>query len=226
MGSRTHGWLGAALGLSLALGMPWSARATSLFTNGSFENLNNTFVNQSNGCMAVYANDSTTIPDWTVSSGTTNEIAWCNGTLSLFPAADGNFWVDLTGFSSDSPNGAIRQTISVATGVHYTIDFYASTINDTAIGLDVNGTSIAITNPLGVGLYWTLDQGSFVGGADTSPYVEFYNPTPGANAAIIDLASVTVGEPVGVPEPSGIGLLGLAISGLGLLRRRRRSPRR
>lgn len=199
------------------------ASAGSLLANGSFENLNNTFVDSGNGCMRVYANDSTTIPDWTVSPGVSGAIAWCNGTTTGDPAADGNYWVDLTGIGNESPNGAVRQTISVATGTRYTVDFYISQdLNDATVKADVDGANIPLNTPLGVGLHWTLLQGSFVGGADTSPYFELYNATPGAYGALIDLASITEGAPVGAPEPASIGLLGLAVAGIGLARRRAR----
>lgn len=97
-----------SLGL-VALAMPFSARAANLLQNGSLEDLNHSFVNTTCGYEALFAN-STAIADWTVSSSTINEVAWGNGpTCDGFQAADGTFFVDLTGFGFDSPNGALEQ---------------------------------------------------------------------------------------------------------------------
>lgn len=172
--------------------------------------------------MGVSAGDSTTIPDWTVRSGTVNQIAWCNGPATFTPAADGDFRVDVTGIGNESPNGAIRQTISVTNGTSYTVDFYVSaTLNDATVEADIGWVNIPLNTPLGPGREWTLLQGSFVSNANASPYFEIYNDTPGANGALIDAASITVGESVTTPEPASIALLGLAMTGIGLARRRR-----
>ncbi|HEY1933094.1 MAG TPA: DUF642 domain-containing protein [Acetobacteraceae bacterium] len=217
--------------MGIALGAPSSARAGSLLTNGSFENLNNTFVNQSNGCMAVYADDSTTIPDWTVSHGVTSDIAWCNGPAAFYPAADGDYWIDLTGFGTDSPNGAIRQTISVTPGDSYTVDFMWGNLSNGDPGVDIDGVPVALNTPTGVGDPYYFIQGTFIAGSDPTPYLEFYNATPGAAAMIIDAGSLTLtddtggGGSIGVAEPASLALLCSGIAGAAMLRRMRRSRR-
>jgi hypothetical protein len=152
------------------------AAAASLLTNGSLEDLNGNFVDQSNGYMALNA-DSAAIAGWTVSPLVTSDIAWGYGPDAGYPAADGSYYVDLTGFGSDSPNGAIRQSISVTTGTSYTVDLYWANINDATIGVDVDGVAVARNTPPGNGFLWTLLQGTFVGGADITPYFEIYNAT-------------------------------------------------
>ena len=198
----------------MALGASWSAQAASLLTNGSFEDLNSTFVNDGgSGFMPLYAG-STAIPGWMVSSGVTNDIVWA-GPGSGYPAADGSYYVELTGFGADSPNGAIRQTISVTTGVTYTVDLYWANENDTTIGVDVNGVNVPLNTPLGNGHIWTLLQGQFVGGADTTPYFEIYNASGGGFAAGVDAASITVSTSEPMPEPFSLASFGIAVCGLG-----------
>jgi len=45
-------------------------------------------------------------------ASTVNEIAWAmTPTRDGYTAASGTFFVDLTGFDADSPNGAVQQTL-------------------------------------------------------------------------------------------------------------------
>ncbi len=83
--------------------------------NGSLEDTNGTWVNTNANYMALTAG-STAIAGWTVAPGTVNEIVWGKTPTGDNPpqsAADGLFFVDLTGFGSDSPNGAIQQSLNI-----------------------------------------------------------------------------------------------------------------
>jgi Protein of unknown function (DUF642) len=220
----TYCKFGAAVGLGLALASFSPASAASLLTNGSLEDPNHNFTNQSGGYMALYAN-STAIAGWTVSPSVNSDVAWGYGPDAGYPAAEGSYYVDLTGYGNDSTNGAIRQTISVAQGVTYTVDLYWANINDATVGVDVDGVAVPLNTPLGNGRLWTLLQGTFVGGVDTTPYFEIYNATPGAFAALVDAASVTTSTSVAAPEPVSLAVLGVAVAGLGFVRRNRRSQR-
>lgn len=83
------------------------AAAANLVRNGKFENHKNTWMDTNCNYMSLTA-DSTVIPGWTVTPGTTNEIVWAKSvTCDDHTAAAGMFFLDLTGFGADSPNGGV-----------------------------------------------------------------------------------------------------------------------
>jgi len=208
-----------AAGMALVAVAPDGAQATSLLTNGSFENLDNTWVEDgSSGYMPLYAND-TTIPGWTVSPHVENEIVWGKAPDAGYTAADGSYFLELTGFNNDSPNGAVRQTVSLTPGQTYMVTFAWGTSSDADPGVDVDGTDVA-THLLTVGGVWELLGGSFVAPSDPNPYLEIYNASGGGFALYIDDASLELAS-ASTPEPASIALLGVAALGIGLARRRR-----
>jgi hypothetical protein len=208
-----------AAGTALIAVAPEGARATSLLTNGSFENLNNTWVEDgSSGYMSLYAND-TTIPGWTVSPTVQNEIVWGKAPDAGYTAATGSYFLELTGIGNDSPNGAVRQTVSLMPGKTYMVSFAWGTGSDAAPGVDVDGTNVT-TRLLTVGGDWEILGGSFVAPLDPNPYLEIYNASGGGYALYIDDASLVLTS-ASTPEPASIALLGVAALGIGLVRRRR-----
>jgi hypothetical protein len=107
------------LSLFVLLGFGAPAMANITVQNGSLENLNGTFVNTTCNYMAL-GNGSTTIPDWTVST-TSGPIVWAQSpTCDGYTAADGAYFVDLSGFGNSSPDGALNQSLSTVGGVNYT----------------------------------------------------------------------------------------------------------
>ena len=88
--------------------------AQELIVNGSFENIEGTFVRDGNGLM-ILQTGSAAIPGWTVTSG---EAAWADNT-NVFNTRTpfGDFALDLTGFSG--PYSTIAQTIATVPGRKY-----------------------------------------------------------------------------------------------------------
>ena len=201
-----------------ALAVLWPASGqASLLLNGSFEDLNSNFVDQSSGYMAL-GQGSTAIAGWTVTNATP-DIAWGYGPAAYYPAADGSYFIDLTGFGADSPAGAIGQHVNVTQGVNYTVGVSWATISYGNVGVRVDGVDLSLNTPFGNGLYWTYVEGSFVGGADPNPLLEFYNASPGTASVIIDAASLSL---TAVPEPSSVGSLAGVICAAAFCSHRRR----
>jgi hypothetical protein len=195
----------------IVVGLPFSARGAIVVQNGSLEDLNSQFVNTSANYMSLLAG-ATAIADWTVSGGTTNEIVWGKSpTGDGHNAAAGTFFVDLTGFGGDSPNGAIEQTLLnllVGQSYAFSIDVEASgplplvTVGGTAVSLSA-GTPFTVGSDI-----WTPETGSFIAGS-ASPLLKIANQQPGQAIDFIDNVMVT--GPTSVPEPAGLQLL---VSGL------------
>ncbi|MBS0395310.1 MAG: DUF642 domain-containing protein [Proteobacteria bacterium] len=98
----------AASGLLGLLALPGIGHANML-VNGSFES-------PGTGCQA----GATTLPGWSVTAGNVDVInAACTG----IPAADGTYFLDLTG-SFGAGAGAISQTVTTDVGEQYTLSFF------------------------------------------------------------------------------------------------------
>ena len=97
-----------------ATAIPMSTHA-NLVLNGSLEDLNQQFVETSQNYMKLFAGD-TEIADWTVAPGTEADVAWAKtptrDSIGGYSAADGTFFIDLSGFGANSPNGGIQQALS------------------------------------------------------------------------------------------------------------------
>ncbi|HTS65002.1 MAG TPA: hypothetical protein VMH28_23425 [Candidatus Acidoferrales bacterium] len=208
------------LPLVLILPVEPLAHSANLVQNGSLEDLNGQWVNTNANYMSLLAG-ATAIANWTVSAGTTNEIVWAKSpTSDNHNAADGVFFVDLTGFGSDSPNGAIQQTLAnLIIGQSYAFSMDVEFVGSVPM-VTVGGTTIAMTagTPFTVGIdTWTPETGSFIA-ASTNPLLKIANQQAGQSVDFIDNISVT--GPAAVPEPAALTLV---ISGaiLGLARRMR-----
>ena len=70
----------------------------AIVQNGSFENTANTWVNTACNYMAASGN---TITGWSVGSSATGPVAWGQSiTCDGFAAANGSYFVDLSGFGT------------------------------------------------------------------------------------------------------------------------------
>jgi hypothetical protein len=139
-------------------------------------------------------NDSTTIRNWTVftSSG---DIVWAKSpTEDGYYAADGKYFVDLTGFGSNAQDGAIMQAVHLKKGVTYTVslDVYAN--NDTIPLVTVAGQAITLTpgTPFTVnGTEWIPMTGQFVSTATTKAAIlEIANTNNASALLLIDDISI------------------------------------
>ena len=149
----------------------------NLVRNPSFENITNTWQDTNCNYMALSAG-STSIPYWTVAANTVNQIVWAmTPTCDGYTAAVGTFFIDLTGFGSESPNGAVQQRLKnlvVGRPYDFSIDVKTDrqpplvTIAGAAITLNA-GRKFTRGNTV-----WTVYTGSFVA-QSASPVLEIQN---------------------------------------------------
>lgn len=99
---------GGMMAAILTVGLTGVVNAASLSTNGSFETGTDPGV-----FSTLVAGDTTTIPDWTVVSGSVDYIG------TYWDSADGDRSLDLTGVNA----GAVSQTLSTVAGHSYTVKF-------------------------------------------------------------------------------------------------------
>jgi hypothetical protein len=197
-------WMMAALA--------FSARSATLVANGSLEDLNNQFVNTAANYMALSAG-ATSIANWMVSAGTTGQIVGGKSpTSDGHNAAAGTFFVDLTGFGSNSPNGAIQQTLSgLVLGQSYSFSMDVEVVGSLPL-VTVGNLTVSLSGgpPFPVGTdSWTPETGTFIANA-TSPVLKIMNQTPGQQITFID--NIAVSGPT-VPEPTTIPVLALVVIG-------------
>jgi Protein of unknown function (DUF642)/PEP-CTERM motif len=201
----------------------------ALITNGSFE----TPVVPV-GSFLNFASGSTLITGWTVVGPQASIVS---GTFSqeccTFPAEDGSQWLDLTGFNANSTEG-VEQTVATTPGTNYTLSFWIGNVFDPG---GIFGTTSTVDVRLGgvggtlLGAFtnhstttgtqvWQQFTTSFTA-AGSSTTLAFLNADPGNdNANGLDNIVLTANE-TGIPEPGTLSLLGIAIIGLGLVRRPR-----
>jgi Protein of unknown function (DUF642) len=148
-----------------------SAANPNLVRNGSFENKKNTWQDTNCNYMALDAG-ATTIPGWTVTPATINQIVWAmTPTCDNHTAAAGTFFLDLTGFGADSPNGGVQQTLKNLT-VGHEYKFSVDVITDGQPPLvTIDGATITLT--AGKSFQrgsdtWTVETGTFMAQSEKS----------------------------------------------------------
>ena len=102
--------------LASALLASSESSGANLLSNGSFEDEEVTYVDNTSGYMGLgyYGVDSETIPGWTV-----EHIDWTGPTNVWWHAAEGSFTIDMNGAAP----GYIKQGFSTVAGQSYTVSF-------------------------------------------------------------------------------------------------------
>jgi choice-of-anchor C domain-containing protein len=201
---------------AIVLALSSTAVNANLVTNGSFEQ-------PGTGC----ASGTTSLPGWTV--GGNIDIDNSTAPCSTIPAADGSYFVDLTGSFSA---GSITQAFATTVGETYSVSFffggnpqwqYLSYPNDSAIksmnvGIDGNVVGTYSIDTTGLGFSdagWTQRSFLFTATSDSTLLGFTSLNSVGVYGPLLDNVNVE-----SVPEPGTLVLFGLGLAGLGVTRRR------
>jgi hypothetical protein len=180
--------------------------------NGSFEN--GTFTPDGNNLMSLQPG-STAIAGWTVFGG---ELVWANTPNPFVEnAADGQFWLDLTGYHDAAPYGGVTQTVATVPGTSYRLSYvlgvkqsdpnFSGPISVAVVAGSDSTTSTY--NPPGTGVQWGTFNLDFTANAATTA-LSFQGMS---GIRYIGLDNIQLSP---VPEPSalvlaGAGMLGAAV---------------
>lgn len=163
-------------------------------TNGSFEDLNATYVDNGFGFQQLNA-PNTSIDGWTVDSGSVDWIG------TYWPAPDGAMSIDMSGADA----GTLSQTFETTIGNTYTVSFLLSgnPAGDPAVKtLDVSATGGTVVNYTHdvtgtdlTSMVWTEETYSFLA-TSASTTLSFISTTTGAFGPAIDKVAVSESVPV------------------------------
>ena len=195
-------------------------------TSGSFES-------PATGCQGA----PTSLPGWSV---TTGNIDIVDSTCTGMTAADGAYFLDLTGTVGSGAGGTITQSIATTPGSQYTLNFYfggnsqwqaqagnpfSEYQNDGPIksmdvlidGAQLGATySINTTGNLWTNPGWVYETTTFKA-TGNSTTLAFESLDSGTYGPLLDGVSVTA---TSVPEPAAIGLLCVGVIAVGAMRKR------
>ena len=200
-----------------------------LITNGSFENTSGTFVGDVNHVDELNSGSSA-IPGWLTINGVPT--AWImNGNPYGISAADGSFFLDLTGYTDSGTYGGVMQSFATTAGDNYVVTFdlgYGG--NSTAFGGPVSvvvsaaGTSAILTSGSGSPnpAVWDAETFGFTATSSLTSLSIIGHTTTGGDYIGLDDVDVEPGSgpPPSVPEPGTDVLLLTGIGFLGCVARR------
>lgn len=201
-----------------------------VITNGSFENTQGTFVGDVNHVDEL-SSGSTVIPGWTTLNGT--DTAWIqNGNPYAIPAADGNFFLDLTGYTDTGKFGGVSQTFATTAGTTYLVTFdlgyggsYSVLRGPTSLTASAGTFSNTFTSGSGAPnpAVWDLESFQFTATSSSSTLSFIGASTAGEDYIGLDNVHVDPLSASTVPEPSSLALV---LSGVGVVGRLVRRARR
>ncbi len=183
------------------------AESANLVTNGSFES--GGYVTSTNDTMTL-AIGSTDMDGWTV---TEDLISWI-GPLNPWSltANEGDFFLDLTDFSTGSPFGGVSQSITTEVGQSYELSFDLGSSSiwgrPSAIEASAAGSSNIYTSST-VGGLSDWDRFSMIFTADSETTTISLTGTTGSQYIGLDNVSVSA-----VPVPAALWLFGSGLIGL------------
>jgi hypothetical protein len=182
----------------------------NLITNGSFE-----APLVPAGSTATYPGGSTAITGWTVVGVDSSLVSGSFMQSGItFQAQDGQQWLDLAGFTSNSMTSGVTQDIATTPFQIYEVSFYVGSATDggfffpTSVDLSIDGGArVRFTNPIAPSnmLNWQQFTVPFLA-TQSSTNITFYNG--GASNNFLSALDNVVIE--GITEPAGIivGLIG------------------
>lgn len=193
--------------LTLSLLQVSQISSANLVTNGSFEL--GAYIPSSNDTMTLSVG-STAMDGWTV---TNDLIAWI-GPVNPWSltANEGDFFLDLTDFSTGSPFGGVSQNITTDIGQSYQLSFDLGSSNlygrPSAIEVSAAGSSNIFTSST-IGGVSDWDSFSMLFTANATTTTIFLNGVTGSQYIGLDNVSISA-----VPVPAALMLF---ISGMGAL---------
>lgn len=157
--------------------------------------------------------------NWNVTDGTVDLIG--NGAFDFYPG--NGLYVDLDGSTGNAGILTSKTTFSLSPGVNYTLSFRlgGSTRGDSN-GVTVSvGSAFSEIFTLASSAPLSLYTRQFTVSSATAAALSISNAGGDNLGLILDDVLFESSAPTSVPEPGTLGLLGLALSGVGFARRRR-----
>jgi len=193
----------------------------NLITNGSFENTNNTFVGDGNK-VDVLVSGSSVLPGWITTNGVPT--AWIeNGNPYNIPAADGQFFLDLTSYFDVGTYGGVTQSFATTAGATYVANFDLGYGGDSgffggpvSVRADAGSFSGTFTSGRGTPnpAVWNLETFQFTATSSLTQLSIIGVSTAGGEYIGLDNVDVEVAQVGAIPEPDTYAFV---LSGMGLL---------